>query len=84
MWKLLAESRGLINGKAGKATALPKFSDMLTLFKSGGADYDQPMALSHLKIFRDYAPAKTQRQPIRSRNCCCIRFIMFLIKFLAN
>ena len=28
-----------IHGKAGKAAALPKFSDMLTLSESGGADY---------------------------------------------
>ena len=27
------------NGKAGKAAALPKFSDALTLSQSGGADY---------------------------------------------
>ena len=28
-------SRSVINGKAGKAAALPKFSDMLTLFNQG-------------------------------------------------
>ena len=31
--------------------ALPKFSDMLTLSQLGGADYAQPLALTHLKIF---------------------------------
>ena len=35
---------------------LPKFSDMLTLSQSGGADYAQPLALPHLDVFRDYAP----------------------------
>ena len=43
--------RGKINGKAGKAAALPKFSYMLTLSKSRGADYAQPLALPHLKFF---------------------------------
>ena len=43
--------RGVINGKAGKAAASPKFSDTLTLSQSGGADYAPPLALSHLKIF---------------------------------
>ena len=43
--------RGVINGKAGKAAALPKFSDTLTLSQSGGADYASPLALSHLKKF---------------------------------
>ena len=38
-------SRGVINGNAGKAGALPKFSDTLTLSQSGEADYAQPMAL---------------------------------------
>ena len=40
--------RGVINGKAGKAAALPKVSDTLTLSQSRGADYAQPMALPHL------------------------------------
>ena len=44
--------RDVINGKAGKAAALPKFSDMLTLSQSGeGADYAQPLVLLHLKDF---------------------------------
>ena len=42
---------GVINGKAGKAAALPKFSDMLTLSQSWGADYAQPLTLPHLKFF---------------------------------
>ena len=43
--------RGIINGKAGKAAALPKFSDTLTLSQSGEANYAQPLALPHLKFF---------------------------------
>ena len=42
--------RGVINSKMGKAAALPKFLDMLTLSQSGGADYAQ-LALFHLKYF---------------------------------
>ena len=42
----------VISGKAGKAVALPKFSDTLTLSQlGGGADYAQPLALPHLKCF---------------------------------
>ena len=41
--------RGVINGKAGKAAALPKFSDTLILSQSGAADYPQPLA--HRKCF---------------------------------
>ena len=37
--------RGVINGKADKAAALPKFSDTLTLSQPGGADYAHPLAL---------------------------------------
>ena len=48
---MLKKSRGVINGKAGKAAALPKFSDTLTLSQSEGADYAQPLALPHLKFF---------------------------------
>ena len=41
-------SRGVINGKAGKAAALPKCSDMLTLSQPGGVDYAHPLAqISH-------------------------------------
>ena len=43
--------RGVINGKAGKAAALPKFSDLLTLSQSGWADYAQPLALLGLKNY---------------------------------
>jgi hypothetical protein len=42
---VLGECRGVINGKAGKATALPKFSDTLTLSQPEGADYAGPLAL---------------------------------------
>ena len=52
----LNNNRGVINGKAGKAAALPKFSDTLTLSQSRGADYAQPLDLPHLNCFRDYAP----------------------------
>ena len=51
----------MINGKAGKAAALPKFSDTLTLSQSEGADYAQPLALPHPKKFRDYAPEYVQQ-----------------------
>ena len=40
--------RGVIIGEAGKADALPKFSDMLTLSQSRGTDYAHPLALQHL------------------------------------
>ena len=40
---LFATLRGVINGKADKAAALPKFSDLLTLSQSGGADYAHPL-----------------------------------------
>ena len=41
-----------MNSKAGKAAALPKFSDMLTLYQSGGTDYPHPLALPHLFFSR--------------------------------
>ena len=45
--------RGVINGKAGKTAAFPKFSDMITLSQSGGGgggvDYAQPLALPQQK-----------------------------------
>ena len=37
--------RGVINGKAGKAAALPKFSDMLTPSQPEGAYNAHPLAL---------------------------------------
>ena len=49
-------SRGVINGKAGKAAALPKFSDALTKSQPRGADYAHQLALPHPKFFRDYDP----------------------------
>ena len=64
-------ARGVINGKAGKAAALPKFSDMLSLLQSGlGADYAQTLALPHLYIFRDYAPVISLETPILLRTMC--------------
>ena len=42
--------------KAGKAAALPKFSDTLTLSQPEGADYAHPLALPCLKKIRNYAP----------------------------
>ena len=41
----ILDFRGVINGKAGKAATLPKFSDALTLSQPGGADYAHPLAL---------------------------------------
>ena len=37
--------RGVINGKPGKAAALPNFSDTLTLSQPGVADYAHQLAL---------------------------------------
>ena len=50
--------RGVINGKAGKAAALPKFSDTLVILSQlgRGADYAHILTLPCLKKFRDYAP----------------------------
>ena len=43
MWNMQSSNKGhttsgayVINGKAGKAAALPKFSNTLTLFQPGG------------------------------------------------
>jgi hypothetical protein len=55
--KKVRSPRGVINGKAGKAAVLPKFSSKLTLFQPVGADYTHPLALPHIKNFRDYDPA---------------------------
>ena len=59
------ESRGVINGKAGKAAALHNFSDMLTLSQPRGADYAHPLVLPCQKKICDYAPAET------NFTCCC-------------
>ena len=55
-FSLTSSPRGVINSKAGKAAALPRFSDALTLSEPGGADYAQPIAFASPKNFRDYAP----------------------------
>ena len=48
---------GVINDKAGKAVALPKFSDTITLSQpGGGADCAHSLALPHLNFFCDQAP----------------------------
>ena len=53
---LLMYCRGISNGKAGKAAALPKFSDRLTLSQSGGGGQIMPNhCLASFKNFRDYA-----------------------------
>ena len=49
--------------KGGNAAALPKFSDMLTLSQSEGADYAHPLALPRPNFFLDYAHV-TFRYPI--------------------
>ena len=53
--------RGVINGKAGKAgkaAAVPKFSDTLTLSQPGGGGRLRPLiGFASPKFFRDYAPA---------------------------
>ena len=52
------QCRGVINGKADKAAALPKFSDMLTLSQRGGrGKLHPPIGFASHKIIRDYAPA---------------------------
>ena len=43
-------TRDVINDKEVKATALPKFSDMLTLSLPRGVDYAHPLVLPHLKF----------------------------------
>jgi hypothetical protein len=43
--------RGVIDGKLGKAAALHKFPNTLTLSQSKGANYAQPLALPHLIFF---------------------------------
>ena len=49
--------RGVINGKAGKAAALPKFSDMLTLSQPGWGQIMPTHWLCLPKKIPDYAPA---------------------------
>ena len=49
MSKIAYHFRGVINGKAVKAAALHKFSNTLTLFQPGGADYAHPLALPAYK-----------------------------------
>ena len=77
--------RGVINGKAGKAAAFPKFSDMLTLYQPGGPDYAHiahPLALSCLEksvlIYRevikssvavDYGPINVSAKLYSDVNC---------------
>ena len=68
--------RGVINGKAGKAAALPKFSDSLTLSQPGGSDYAHTLALPHLTIFYDYVPgARSPEAPtsLMSARYCLIK-----------
>ena len=46
--------RGVINGKADKAAALPKFSHKITISETGRADYAYPLPCLPKKI-PDYA-----------------------------
>jgi hypothetical protein len=60
--KKILVDRSVINGKAGKAAALSKFSDTLTPSQSEGEDYAQPLiGLASPIIFRDYAPALVEQ-----------------------
>ena len=60
--KKILVDRSVINGKAGKAAALSKFSDTLTPSQSEGEDYAQPLiGLASPKKFRDYAPALVEQ-----------------------
>ena len=45
----------VITGKAGKAAALPRFPNTLTLSQSGWEHYAKQLALPHLQFFPDYA-----------------------------
>ena len=45
----LYQKSGVINGKEGKAAALSKFSDTLTLSQPGRADYAHPLEMPCLK-----------------------------------
>jgi hypothetical protein len=47
----------VINGKAGKAAALPKFSDALPYLNQGGR-LCPTMGFASPKFFLDYAPEK--------------------------
>ena len=49
--------------KGGNAAALPKFSDMLNISQSGGADYAHPLALPHLNFFLITPVSLTFRYP---------------------
>ena len=44
-WFCTVQCRGVINGKAGKAAALPQFSDTLSLSQPEGAEHAHPLAL---------------------------------------
>ena len=67
--------RGVIIIKAGKAAALPKFSDVLTLSQPRGVDYAHPLALPCLKKFRDYAPVE------RCEHCLLMIFSVLCNKY---
>ena len=49
-------NRDAINGMAGKAAALPKFSDTLTLSQPEGGRLCPPIGFASPKYFRNYAP----------------------------
>ena len=48
--------RGVINGKAGKAADIAKFSGMLTLSQPGGGRWCPPIDFALPKKICDYAP----------------------------
>ena len=54
------QGRGIINGKAGKAAALPKFSDMLTLSQPGGAYYAHTLGLLAPEHSQSGGPSKSE------------------------
>jgi hypothetical protein len=60
--------RGIINGKAGKVAALPKFFRYINPISTRGADYGHTLALPHLNIFREYTPAFSKRL-----KCFCVK-----------
>ena len=71
IWVVWLKFRGVINGKAGKTAALPKFSDTLTLSHSGGQ-----ITTTHWFCLTQNFPWLLSCKPLRSR------FIPFLSMYI--
>ena len=61
--------------RQAKAAAFPKFSDTLILSQPGA----HPLALPHLKIFRDYVP-RLESDSIPYMKIFSMIFIMMMMK----